>query len=61
MINGFEYKPMLKRCHLMHFNDNKYKFQVRREKHANDHGSIDEINPIVTSLYAKAGTAKTKT
>jgi len=27
MINGFEYKPMLKRCHLMHFNDNKFRFQ----------------------------------
>jgi len=51
MINGFEYKPMLKRCHLMHFNDNKYKFQARREKHANDHGSVDETNPIVAALY----------
>ncbi len=51
MINGFEYKPLLKRCHLMHFNDNKYKFQVRREKHANDHGDITEINPIATTLY----------
>ena len=46
MINGFEYKPILDRCHLMHFNDNKFLFQSRREKHANDHGNIQEYNAV---------------
>ena len=26
MINGFEYKPLLNKCHILHFNDNKYRF-----------------------------------
>ena len=50
MINGFEYKPVLNKCHLMHYNDNKYKFQARREKHVNDKGSIFEPSPIVPMM-----------
>lgn len=48
MINGFEYKPMLKRCHILHFNDNKYRFQSSRSKRAHDFGSIDEYCPLVS-------------
>jgi hypothetical protein len=50
MINGFEYKPVLDKCHLMHYNDNKYKFQSRREKHVNDKGDIFAPTPIVALL-----------
>jgi len=50
MINGFEYKPVLNKCHLMHYNDNKYKFQARREKHVNDKGSTFEPSPIVAMM-----------
>jgi hypothetical protein len=46
MINGFEYKPLPNRCHLMHLNDDKFAFQSNREKHVNDLGSVTETNPI---------------
>eukprot|EP00605_Chrysophyceae_sp_TOSAG23-4_P000234 GSChrysophyteH1.ASY1.ANO1.271.1 assembled CDS len=50
MINGFAYKPVLNKCHLMHYNDNKYKFQSRREKHANDHGDIFTPSPLASLM-----------
>jgi len=50
MINGFSYSPKLHRCHLLHFNDNKYRFQSKREKHINDRGSA-ETPSIIYSLY----------
>lgn len=46
MINGFEYKPLTNRCHLMHLNDDKFAFQSNREKHTNDKGDIKEENPV---------------
>lgn len=46
MINGFEYKPLPNRCHLMHLNDDKFAFQSNREKHVNDKGSVKEKNPV---------------
>jgi hypothetical protein len=40
MMNGYEYKPMPKKCHLMHLNNNKYRFESRRAKHVHDKGNI---------------------
>ena len=51
MINGFEFKPVLSKCHLMHFNDNKYRFQSNREKHVNDKGDVTIVNPV-HNLYS---------
>lgn len=57
MMNGYEYKPMPKRCHLMHFNDNKFRFQSKRLKHAQDRGSVLDANPAgqMFASIAKAG------
>ena len=30
------------RCHLMHFNDNKYRFQSKRTKHTYDKGDVTQ-------------------
>ena len=46
MINGFSYAPKLHRCHLLHFNDNKFRFQSNREKHVNDRGDVNMPCPI---------------
>lgn len=46
MMNGFEYRPIPKKCHLMHLNNNKYRFQSRRLKHAQDKGNITQPNPL---------------
>lgn len=53
MQNHFEYKPMLKRCHLMHFNDNKYRFQSKRTKHVYDKGDVTQPSPLA-KLLAKS-------
>ena len=50
MQNNYEYRPVLRKCHLMHFNDNKYRFQSRRTKHQYDRGDITAINPIAVLL-----------
>ena len=28
LINGYAYRPIPDKCHLFHFNNNKYRFQV---------------------------------
>lgn len=53
MINGFAYAPKLHRCHLLHFNDNKYRFQSKREKHKNDRGNVMDSCPIY-HLYSNS-------
>lgn len=64
MTNNLAYKPVLYRCHLLHFNDNKYRFQLirahgKRGKHKelldmlvfeHDHGNIQDYNPIAVLL-----------
>lgn len=50
MQNFYEYKPMLKKCHLMHFNDNKYRFQSRRTKHVYDKGDVTVPSPLAKLL-----------
>jgi hypothetical protein len=54
MQNGYEYKPAMKRCHLMHFNDNKYRFQSNRSKpkHLYDRGNVSVVSPLA-KLFAK--------
>jgi hypothetical protein len=59
MINGFAYAPKLHKCHLLHYNDNKYRFQSNREKHVNDRGSVEVPNPIHTLFVNAAGGAST--
>lgn len=54
MQNFFEYRPVLRRCHLMHLNDNKYRFQSKRTKHAYDKGDVTKVNPLYTLLARKA-------
>ena len=51
MINGFEYKPLPNRCHLMHLNDDKYAFQSNREKHRNDLGDVKETS-VLAAMFA---------
>lgn len=57
MINHLVYKPVLDKCHLLHFNDNKYRFQLirkhgkRKSKQSDyvfdhDNGNILDYNPI---------------
>jgi hypothetical protein len=62
LINGFEYKPLVDKCHLLHLNDEKYLFQSRREKHINDKGSIFEENGVAMMLKSslKEGKANNK-
>jgi hypothetical protein len=50
MTNFYEFKPHLNRCHLLHFNDNKYRFQSRRDKHKFDAGSIFEPCPMAKMI-----------
>lgn len=63
MINHLSFKPVLNKCHLIHLNDNKYRFQLIRthskkgKKHAmenfifeHDNGNITAYNPIAV-LY----------
>lgn len=50
MMNGMEFRAIPEKCHLIHLNDNKYRFQSRRMKHAQDHGSLSEYVPIVSML-----------
>ena len=50
MINGFEYKPNLEKCHLLHLNDNKYRFQSKRDKHVHDKGDVAKHSPLA-GLY----------
>lgn len=63
MINQLSYRPVLYKCHLIHLNDNKYRFQLIRthgkkgkkghhEKLVFDHdnGNITAVSPIA-SLY----------
>lgn len=46
MHNWNAFHPVLNRCHLMHFNDNKYRFQSKRQHHHHDHGNIAEPGPL---------------
>jgi hypothetical protein len=46
MQNNFNYQPLLNKCHLLHFNDNKYRFQSRRMKHQYDKGDVTAVNPM---------------
>lgn len=51
MFNHLQYKPMLDQCHLLHLNDNKYRFQSRRQKHMHDKGSINSYSPIAELFH----------
>jgi hypothetical protein len=53
MQNGFDYRPILKKCHLMHFNDNKYRFQSKRTKHTYDRGDVTQASALATLLSMK--------
>jgi hypothetical protein len=53
MQNHFEYKPMLKKCHLMHFNDNKYRFQSKRTKFVYDRGDVTLPSPLAKLLVSE--------
>jgi len=53
MQNFFEYKPMLRKCHLVHLNDNKYRFQSKRTKHAFDKGDVTHVSPMAKMLVVK--------
>lgn len=55
MQNNYEYRPNLKKCHLLHFNDNKYRFQSRRMKHQYDRGDVTAVNPITYLFAEEAG------
>jgi hypothetical protein len=62
MANHLVYKPLLNKCHLIHLNDNKYRFQLirahgkKKKAHGNqqhqhvvfdnDNGDITLPNPI---------------
>ena len=50
MMNGYEFRAIPEKCHLIHLNDNKYRFQSRRMKHSQDKGSLSEYVPLVTML-----------
>lgn len=50
MQNGYQYYPVLRRCHLMHLNDNKYRFQSSRQKHVNDKGDVTQPSPLAALL-----------
>jgi hypothetical protein len=52
MTNFYEFKPHLNRCHILHFNDNKYRFQSRRDKHKFDQGSIFVYSPIARMIVS---------
>jgi len=58
MMNGYSFKPHIDKCHLMHLNDNKYRFQSKRLKKkdgstAYDNGDITQPNPSSTLLFNK--------
>lgn len=50
MQNGYDYRPVLKKCHLMHFNDNKHRFQSKRTKHVYDKGDVTVPCPLVKMM-----------
>jgi hypothetical protein len=50
MQNGITYSPQVDRCHLMHFNDNKYRFQSNRQNHVHDNGDVTQFSPLSTLL-----------
>jgi hypothetical protein len=50
MMNGFEYRPIPERCHLVHLNDNKYRFQSRRGKRTSDRGEITAHSTVALTL-----------
>jgi hypothetical protein len=53
MQNNYAFHPMLKRCHLLHFNDNKFRFQSNRMKRQFDKGDVTLVNPIAALLGEK--------
>lgn len=50
MQNGITFHPMVDRCHLMHFNDNKYRFQGNRQNHVHDQGDVTQPCPLAPLL-----------
>jgi hypothetical protein len=50
MNNGYAFKPVLDKCHLLHFNDNKYRFQSNRDKGNADKGDVTQFSPPVAML-----------
>lgn len=50
MQNGITYHPQVDRCHLMHFNDNKYRFQSNRQNHVHDQGDVTQPSPLSALL-----------
>mmetsp|Transcript_13950 Transcript_13950/g.14041 ORF Transcript_13950/g.14041 Transcript_13950/m.14041 type:complete len:91 (+) Transcript_13950:108-380(+) len=58
MMNGYTYRPFIDKCHLMHLNENKYRFQSKRLAKKKDqvqygHGDSVELNPAVILLFSK--------
>ncbi len=61
MINGFEYKPLLNKCHILHFNDNKYRFESSKGKHESDRGDVTKHCALVDLFSNKVdGTLSSK-
>eukprot|EP00601_Ochromonadales_sp_CCMP2298_P002646 CAMPEP_0173181470 /NCGR_PEP_ID=MMETSP1141-20130122/7298_1 /TAXON_ID=483371 /ORGANISM="non described non described, Strain CCMP2298" /LENGTH=273 /DNA_ID=CAMNT_0014104453 /DNA_START=172 /DNA_END=993 /DNA_ORIENTATION=+ len=50
MQNGMDYKPHPNRCHLMHLNDNKYRFQSNRQKYIYDRGNVSHPGVLYNFL-----------
>lgn len=50
MQNGITFHPMLDRCHIMHLNDNKYRFQSNRQNHVHDQGDVTQFCPLASLL-----------
>ncbi|RYY72751.1 hypothetical protein EON63_20450 [archaeon] len=50
MQNDFDYRPYPRKCHMLHLNDNKYRFQSKRTKHVYDKGDVNLPCPVVTML-----------
>lgn len=53
MMNHLTYKPMPNKCHLMHLNDNKFRFESNRGKGKDDKGSV-LIPAPVSKLFASS-------
>lgn len=69
MMNHYAFKPVLNRCHMLHFNDNKYRFQLirdhgtkKRVKFAftHDNGDITAYNPIARMFSSTEPTHSSK-
>lgn len=55
MQNGFTFHALLDRCHLMHFNDNRYRVQYLRQGHHHQLGDLTVPNPLYHLLLRDVG------